>query len=73
LKTIDVGIMDIAVKTSISKQGSEVQRTNKKILGNRYEPKIALEDKVYLKMYYRHQLGSVVMDETLVNIKTQGL
>ncbi len=65
--------MDIAVKTSISKQGSEVQRTNKKILGNRYEPKIALEDKVYLKMYYRHQLGSVVMDETLVNIKTQGL
>jgi hypothetical protein len=32
----------------------------KKIHGNRYEPQVALKDKVYPKMYYKHQLGSVV-------------
>ncbi len=65
--------MDINVKTSISKQGSKVWSTNKKILGNIYEPKVVLEDKVYLEMYYRHQPGNVVVDETLANIKAQGL
>ncbi len=57
--------MDTNVKTSISKQGSKVQSTEKKIPSNRYELKVALEDKVYLEMYYRHQQGSVVVDETL--------
>jgi hypothetical protein len=32
-----------------------------------------LEDKVYLETYYRHQQGSVVVDETSTNIKAQGL
>jgi hypothetical protein len=54
MKTIDVGIMDIDMKTSISKQGSEVHSTKKKIPSNRFEPEVALEDKVYPKMYYRH-------------------
>jgi hypothetical protein len=41
----------------------------KKIIGNIYEPKVAPEDKVYLKRYYNHQPGSVTMDETLAKIK----
>ncbi len=61
--------MDIDVKTSISKQGFEVQSIEKKIHGNIYEPKVALEYKVYQETYYKYQLGSVVMDETLANIK----
>ncbi len=68
-----VGIMDIDVKISILEQGFEVQSIEKKIPDNKYELEVVLEDKVYLKTYYRHQLGSVVVDETLVNIKTQGL
>ncbi len=55
MKTIDLGIMDIDVNTSISKQGYEVQSIEKKIHGNKYELKVALEDMVYLKMYYIHQ------------------
>jgi hypothetical protein len=62
--------MDIDVKISISKQGSKVQNIDKKILGNKYEPKIALEDKVYPKTYYIHQPRSVIVDETLAKIKT---
>ncbi len=58
------------VKTTISKQGYEVQGIEKKILGNKYELKVVLEDKVYLETYYRHQPRNVIMDETLVNIKT---
>ncbi len=50
-KDTNVGIMDIDVKTSISKQGSKVESTMKRILHNRYEPKVALEDKVYLVSY----------------------
>ncbi len=38
--------MDTDLKTSISEQGSEVQSTKTKILGNRYELKVALENKV---------------------------
>jgi hypothetical protein len=64
MQTIDVGILDTNVKTSILEQGSKVYNTKKKIPCNRYEPKVALEDKVYPKTYYRHQLGNVVMDET---------
>jgi hypothetical protein len=47
MKTTYVGIMDTDVKTSISKQAFEVQSTKKKIPGNRYEPEVTLEDKVY--------------------------
>jgi len=32
-----------------------------------------MEDKVYPETYYRHQLRSVVMHETIANIKAQGL
>jgi len=73
MKTIDVGIMDTDVKTSIPKQGYEVQSTKKKIPSNIYEPKVVLKDKVYPKMYYRHQPGSVTVDETPTKIKVQGL
>jgi hypothetical protein len=72
LKTTDVGMMDTDVKTSISKQGYEVQNI-KKIHGNSYDPKVTLEDKVYLEMYHKHQPWTVVVDETLTNIKAQGL
>ncbi len=73
MKTIDVGIMDIDVKTSILEWGSEVQNIENKILGNKYEPKVIMEDKVYLETYYRHQPGNVIVDETLANIKARGL
>ncbi len=73
MKTTDVEIMDIDVKTSISKQGSGVQNIETKIPGNRYELEVALKDKVYLKTYYRHQLKSVTVDETLAKIKAQEL
>ncbi len=73
MKTTYVGIMDIDVKMSISEQGSKVQSTKKKIPSNRYKLKVVLEDKVYPKTYQRHKLGSVVVDETLANIKAQGL
>ncbi len=39
--------MDTNVKNNISEQGSEIQSTKKNIHGNRYKPKIALDDKVY--------------------------
>jgi hypothetical protein len=54
VKIIDVEIMDIDVKSIISKQEFEVQNIEKKIVGNKYELKVALEDKVYLKTYYSH-------------------
>jgi hypothetical protein len=59
VKTIDVEIMDTDVKTIISKQEFEVQSTKNKIISNRYEPNVTMEDKVYLEMYYNHQQGSV--------------
>jgi hypothetical protein len=73
LKTRDVGIVDIYVKINISKQKYEVQSIKKKIPSNNNETKVAFEDKVYLKTYYKHQPWSVVMDLTLANIKAQGL
>jgi hypothetical protein len=70
VKTIDVGIMDTYVKTSISERGFEIQSIEKKIHGNKYEPEVTLEDKVYLEMYYKHQLRTVIVDETLIKINT---
>jgi hypothetical protein len=64
VKTTYVGIMDTDVKTNILEQ-RYVQSTQKKILSNKYEPKVIIQDKVYPKTYYRHQLGSVVVDEIL--------
>ncbi len=61
--------MYIDVKISISKHGFGVHSTKKKILGNKYEPKVAIEDKVYPKTYYRHQPWSIAMDETPTKIK----
>jgi len=46
MKTTYVEIMDIDLKTSISKQGYEVQSPKTKIVGNTYELKVALENKV---------------------------
>ncbi len=65
--------MDTDVKISISKQEFGVQSTKKKIVSNKYEPKVALEDKVYLGTYYSHQPGNVIMDETPTKIKAQEL
>jgi hypothetical protein len=31
--------------------------------------KVTLENKVYPETYYRHQLGSVIVDESPTNIK----
>ncbi len=45
----------------------------KKIAGNKYELEVTLEDKVYPKTYYNHQLGTIAMDETLTKIKAQKL
>jgi hypothetical protein len=44
MKTIDVGITDTNVKTSILEHGFRVQSIERKILGNIYEPKVVLED-----------------------------
>ncbi len=64
VKITYVGIMDTNVKTSILKQGFEINSSKKKIPGNKYESEIVLEDKVYPKTYYRHQPGNVILDET---------
>jgi hypothetical protein len=61
------------VKTSILEQGFEVQSIEKKIPGNIYEPKVTIEDKVYPEMYYKHQLGSVIMDEILQKHQSIGI
>jgi Leu/Phe-tRNA-protein transferase len=68
VKTIDVEIMDTDVKTNILKEFG-VHNTKKKIVGNIYELKLPLEDKVYPEMWYNHQPRSVVMDQTLAKIK----
>ncbi len=69
VKITNLEIMYIDVKISISKHGFGVHSTKKKILGNKYEPKVAIEDKVYPKTYYRHQPWSIAMDETPTKIK----
>ncbi len=73
LKSTDVETMDTNVKTTILEKEFEVQSTKKKIVGNIYEPKVALEDKMYPEMYYKHQPRNVVVDETLTKIKAREL
>ncbi len=63
METIDVEIMDTSDKTSNLELKSRGQIKEQKTTSNRYEPKVALEDKVYLETYYTHQLGSVVVDK----------
>ncbi len=71
VKTINMEVMDASVKTSNVELKSRIQIIEQKTNGNKYEPKVALEDKVYPKTYYSHQLRSVVVDETLEKIKAQ--
>jgi hypothetical protein len=40
---------------------------------NRYEPRVVLGDKMYLKTYYKHQLRNVQIDETPTKVKAQEL
>ncbi len=61
------------MKNIILEQEFEVQSTKKKIVCNKYEPKVALKDKVYSDTYYSHQPGSVVVDESPTKIKAQEL
>ncbi len=73
MKTTYVEIRDTYVQINILEQESRVQNTKKKIASNRYEPKVGLEDKMYLETYYIHQLRSVVVDETPTKIKAHEL
>jgi hypothetical protein len=50
-KTTNVEIMDRNVQTNILEQKFGVQNIENNIACNKYEPKIVLEDKVYLKAY----------------------
>ncbi len=65
--------MDNSVKTNNSKLKSMVQSIEKKKNSNRYEPKVTIEDKMYLDMYYCHQPRNVAVDETLAKIKAREL
>jgi hypothetical protein len=62
--------MDASVKISNSKLKSRVHVTKQQIIRNRYKPKIAINNKVYIDTYYNHQLKNVVVDETPTKIKT---
>jgi len=73
MKTTNVESTYTNVKTSISKLRYGVHSIEKKIASNRYEPSIGLEDKVYPKIYYKHQPGDVAMYETLAKIKARKL
>ncbi len=46
--------MDRDVKTIVLEHELEVQNTNKKIVDNKYEPEVTLEDMAYLKTYYNN-------------------
>jgi hypothetical protein len=55
MKTTNVEIMDINGKTNTTKLNYGVYiEHRKKTTSNIYKPKVALEDKVYPKMYYSH-------------------
>jgi hypothetical protein len=42
-----------------------------KIVGNIYELKVVIENKMYLETYYNHQPRNVTMDEIPTNFKAQ--
>ncbi len=54
MKSIAMEIMDTSGKTSILKLNFGVHSIKKKTIGKTYEPKVILEDKVYLEIYYNH-------------------
>jgi hypothetical protein len=64
MKTTYVEIIDTSGKTNTLELNFGVHNIEKKTTRNRYELEVALDDKVYLEMYYNHQLGNVAMDET---------
>ncbi len=65
--------MDIRYKTNNSELKIGLQITKQKTTNNRYEPKVTLEDKVYLDTYYNHQPWSVAVDKTPTKIKAREL
>ncbi len=73
MKTIDVEIMDISVKIKNSELKLGLQIIEQRKIGNKYELKVTLKDKVYHETYYNHQLQNVAMDKTLKKRKAQGL
>ncbi len=73
MKTTCVEIMDTNVKINNSKLKSREHNIEKKITSNKYESKVALNDKVYPKMYYNHQPRNVVGEENVTKIKAQKL
>jgi hypothetical protein len=73
MKPIDAEVMDGSVKISNSKLKLKLHIIKQNIIGNKYQPKAILKDKVYLEMYYSHQQGSIVADETLAKIKAHEL
>jgi hypothetical protein len=73
MKTTYVEVMDTSGKNSILELNYGVHNIKKKITRYRYELEVALDDKVYLEMYYNHQPWSVAVDETPSKIKTHEL
>ncbi len=65
--------MDTNVKTSNLELKSRVQITTHRTIGNKNEPKVALEDKVYPKTYYNHQPWNVAVEKTPAKIKAHKL
>ncbi len=73
MKTTYVEVMDASVNISNSELKFKIQITQQKTIGNRYELKIALKDKVHPEMYYSYQPRNVVVDEIPTKIKAQEL
>jgi hypothetical protein len=69
MKITDLEIMDTSGKTCISNLIMGYNTPKKKTTSNIYEPKVVMEDKVYLETYYRN----VVVDETPTKIKAREL
>jgi hypothetical protein len=60
--------MDTSDKISNLELKLGTQITKHKTTSNKYEPKVALEDKVYFETYYI-QLRNVTVDETPTKVK----
>jgi hypothetical protein len=54
MKTTNAEVIDVSLNTSNLELKLRVYIIELKTIGNIYEPKIVLEDKVYPKMYYNH-------------------
>ncbi len=60
-------------ETNNTKEGIIVPTIEIENIGNRHEPIVALENKVYPKTYYNHTQGNVKVDETPKKVKAQEL